>query len=333
MSHANISIFVPHKGCPNQCSFCNQKSIASTSFVPNGEFVEKECADALENFKGDVSHAQIAFFGGSFTAIDRKLMVELLEAANRFVGVGRFDSIRISTRPDCIDEEILDILKRYNVRSIELGAQSMNDEALTLNRRGHTSEDVVRASNLIKQSGFELGLQMMVGLYGENKEEAFVTAKRIADLKPDTVRIYPTIVIKDTYLAELYTLGKYLPLTVDEAADICAKLLDFFETKSINVIRLGLHDSETLKTDMLAGPYHPAFRELCESRRILEKLKEKLFDMPKGTWRVFVAPSMVSKFVGHKKENIIQLHGLGYDIQVCADERITGSSFITEREN
>lgn len=333
MSHANISIFVPHKGCPNQCSFCNQKSIASTSFVPNGEYVEKECATALENFKGDVSHAQIAFFGGSFTAIDRNIMVELLEAANSFVGEGKFDSIRISTRPDAIDEDILNVLKKYNVRSIELGAQSMNDNALILNRRGHTAEDVVNASNLIKQFGFELGLQMMVGLFGEEKEEAFLTAEKIAELKPDTVRIYPTIVIKDTYLAELYTLGKYLPLTIDEAADICAKLLDFFESKSINVIRLGLHDSETLKSDMLAGPYHPAFRELCESRRIFKKLKDKFLDMPKGAWRVFVAPSMVSKFVGHKKENITELHNLGYDIRVCDDEKITGSSFITEREN
>ena len=122
MSHANISIFVPHKGCPNQCSFCNQKSIASTSFVPNGDLVEKECATALERFKGDTSCAQIAFFGGSFTAIDKDLMIELLEAANKYIGTGMFESIRISTRPDCIDEEILDILKKYNVRSIELGA-------------------------------------------------------------------------------------------------------------------------------------------------------------------------------------------------------------------
>ena len=333
MSHANISIFVPHKGCPNQCSFCNQKSIASTSFVPDGKFVEKECSAALEKFKGDTSHAQIAFFGGSFTAIDRNLMVELLEAANKFVGNDAFESIRVSTRPDCINKEILELLKSYNVRSIELGAQSMNDETLMLNRRGHTSDDVVKASKLIKRSGFELGLQMMVGLYGDTSEDAFITASKIAELDPDTVRIYPTIVIKDTYLAELYTLGKYLPLTVDEAADICAKLLDFFESENINVIRLGLHDSETLKSDMLSGPYHPAFRELCESKRLLEKLKLKFADLPKGYWRAYVAPSMVSKFVGHKKENILRLHEMGYDVRICADEKINGNSFITERGN
>lgn len=333
MSHANISIFVPHKGCPNQCSFCNQKSIASTSFVPDGKFVEKECSTALENFKGDASHAQIAFFGGSFTAIDRVLMTELLEAANKYVGKDAFDSIRISTRPDCIDGQILDLLKRYNVRSIELGAQSMNDETLILNRRGHTSQDVIEASKLIKQRGFELGLQMMVGLYGDSKDDAFTTASKIAELEPDTVRIYPTIVIKDTYLADLYTLGKYLPLTVDEAADICAKLLDFFESKKINVIRLGLHDSETLKSDMLSGPYHPAFRELCESKRIFEKLRDTFLDLPKGNWRVLVAPSMVSKFVGHRKENVLRLSELGYDVRICADEKINGNSFITERGN
>ena len=333
MNHANISIFVPHKGCPNQCSFCNQKSIASTSFVPDGKFVEKECASALENFKGDTSHAQIAFFGGSFTAIDRELMVQLLEAANKYVGKDGFDSIRISTRPDCIDDEILNLLKKYNVRSIELGAQSMNDETLLLNRRGHTSEDVITASKLVKQNGFELGLQMMVGLYGDTREDAFITASKIAELEPDTVRIYPTIVIKDTCLAELYTLGKYLPLTVDEAADICAKLLDFFESRDINVIRLGLHDSETLKSDMIAGPYHPAFRELCESKRIFQRLIIAFTDLPKGDWKVYVAPSMVSKFVGHKKENILRLHKMGYNVRICADEKINGNSFITERGN
>lgn len=333
MSHANISIFVPHKGCPNQCSFCNQKSIASTSFVPNGEFVEKECATALERFKGDTSCAQIAFFGGSFTAIDRSFMVELLEAANKYIGEGKFESIRISTRPDCIDEEILDVLKRYNVRSIELGAQSMNESTLLVNRRGHTVADVVNASELIKEKGFELGLQMMVGLYGDDKNDAFITAEKIAELMPDTVRIYPTIVIKDTYLAELYTLGKYLPLNTDEAVDICAKLLDFFESKDIKVIRLGLHDSETLKSDMLAGPYHPAFRELCESRRLLLRLEQKLSDLPKGRYRVFVSSSMVSKFVGQKKENLLKLSEKGYQVRICTDEKIQGNDFITEREN
>lgn len=333
MSHANISIFVPHKGCPNQCSFCNQKSIASTSFVPNGEFVEKECAKALELFKGDVSSAQIAFFGGSFTAIDYDLMVDLLSSANKYVGDGMFDSIRISTRPDCINEDVLETLKKYNVRSIELGAQSMNDKALELNRRGHTADDVVKASKLIKSMGFELGLQMMVGLYGDTVEDTFETAEKIAELNPDTVRIYPTIVIKDTYLAELYTLGKYLPLNVDEAVDICTKLLGYFNSKNINVIRLGLHDSETLKSDMLAGPYHPAFRELCESKLLLSRLEEKFLTMPKGIYKIFVAPSMVSKFVGQKKSNILHLRERGYDVRVCADEKINGNDFITERGN
>ena len=333
MSHSNISIFVPHKGCPNQCSFCNQKSIASTSFVPDGDFVQRECTTALERFKGDVSCAQIAFFGGSFTAIDRDLMVELLESANGYIGKGKFESIRISTRPDCINQEILDVLKRYNVRSIELGAQSMNENTLAINRRGHSVEDVINASRLIKENGFELGLQMMVGLYGDNQKDAFATAEKIASLNPDTVRIYPTIVIKDTYLAELYTLGKYLPLNLDEAVDICAKLLDFFESKNINVIRLGLHDSETLKSDMLAGPYHPAFRELCESKRLLQKLQRQLFELPRGSYKVAVSPSMVSKFVGQKKMNLIELSKSGYDIRVCADEKIQGNKFITEREN
>lgn len=331
MKHANISIFVPHVGCPNQCSFCNQHSISSSVTVPNAKYVEDLLSKALTDFNGNLNDSQIAFFGGSFTAMDKDLMVELLIAASKYVGPKMFSSIRISTRPDAINQEVLDILKFYKVKSIELGAQSMNDNTLAINRRGHTSLDVINASNLIKQNGFELGLQMMPGLYGDSKEDIFETAKKLANLNPDTVRIYPTIVIKNTYLASLYQKGEYKPLSLEDAVDICSELLSFFEEKNISVIKLGLHASETLQEDYLAGPYHPAFRELCESKDFLNRLVFKLNLSEKGRYNVFVNPKFISKALGQKRENLTFINELGYDVKFIQDNDIPNGSFIIRK--
>ncbi|MBR7061045.1 MAG: radical SAM protein [Eubacterium sp.] len=193
MKKGNISIFVPHLGCPKQCSFCNQKTITGKQNQPTPEDVEKALETALKRRGYEY---EIAFFGGSFTAIDRQYMISLLEAAFPYIENGSVKGIRISTRPDCIDTETLDILKKYGVSSIELGAQSMDDEVLQANLRGHTAKDVENASKLIKEYGFELGLQMMTGLYKDTDEKAIETAKKIIALKPETVRIYPTVVLK-----------------------------------------------------------------------------------------------------------------------------------------
>ncbi len=331
MKHANISIFVPHVGCPNMCSFCNQHSISSSINVPTANDVRETLKNALSNINSEFEEKQIAFFGGSFTAMDRSLMVELLKAANEFLGEDKFSSIRISTRPDAIDEEVLDILKRYGVKSIELGAQSMNDKTLKLNRRGHTSQDVVLASNLIKEKGFELGLQMMPGLFGDSEEDVFETAKKLADLKPTTMRIYPTVVLKNTYLAELFEQGEYTPFSLEDAVDISSKLLQFFESKNIKVIKLGLHASETLSSGYLAGPYHPAFRELCESRVFLNKLIMQLNSYPNGSYEVLVNPKFISKALGQKQENVFKLKQLGYNICFKQDNNINSDSFIIRK--
>ncbi|MGN1202728.1 MAG: elongator complex protein 3, partial [Eubacterium sp.] len=219
MKKGNISIFVPHQGCPCQCSFCNQKTITGQTKAPDKEDVVNAVETALKkkNFE-----YEIAFFGGSFTAIDRDYMTSLLDAAYPYVKSGQVKGIRISTRPDCIDDEIFELLKGYGVTAIELGAQSMDNGVLQANRRGHTAEDVVNASKLIKSYGFELGLQMMTGLYTDTEEKCIETAKKIIDLAPDTVRIYPTVVLKDTYLAELYEKELYKPLNADESAELCA---------------------------------------------------------------------------------------------------------------
>ncbi len=331
MKHSNISIFVPHVGCPNRCSFCNQNSISSTIKEPDGNFVRKELNLALKQFNGNFSNSQIAFFGGSFTAIPYKKMIELLEAANEYIGNGKFSSIRISTRPDCIDEKILDILKTYSVESIELGAQSMNDNTLLLNHRGHTSYDVVKASKLILSRGFELGLQMMPGLFGDTEADVFKTAEKIAILNPHTVRIYPTIVFKKTHLAELYEEGKYMPMSLEDAVRISSELLDFFESKKIKVIKLGLHASDTLALDYLAGPYHPAFRELCESRNFLKKIKKELYGLNKGRYIIYVNPKFISKAIGQKRCNIEILWKQGYLVNFIQDNDILLDSFRIEK--
>lgn len=313
MKHSNVAIFVPHNGCPHSCTFCNQREITGQAYQPKAEDVINAVRIAENSLKDKARNAEIAFFGGSFTAIDRNYMVKLLETAAQYVWNGSFFGIRISTRPDYIDREILDILKKYGVTSIELGAQSMCDEVLKANKRGHTVQDVVNASGLIKEYGFSLGLQMMTGLYGSDDKKDRKTAERIAELEPDTVRIYPTLVMKGTELFELYQKGLYVPQELDSAVVLCSELLRYFEDRNINVIRLGLHDSESLKENMAGGAYHPAFRELCESEIIYQNTLSELErqNIKNGTVEFFVSPKSVSRFVGQKRKNILRLENKG----------------------
>lgn len=266
-------------------------------------------------------NAEIAFFGGSFTAIDRGYMLSLLDATVPYID--RFKGIRISTRPDCIDDEILTILKGYNVTSIELGAQSMSDSVLSANDRGHTSSDVYTASSLIKSYGFSLGLQMMTGLYKSDEQTDIDTAKQFISIKPDTVRIYPTVILKDTALERLYTIGEYIPWDLDTSVDLCSKLLCMFNDAGINVIRLGLHHSDSLETNRVAGVYHPAFRELCESKIMLDKLLSLLDGRDKDSiYTVLVNKCSVSKLIGNKKSNLNRLYELGYNIKIQQSDDI-----------
>ncbi|MDE5994405.1 MAG: radical SAM protein [Oscillospiraceae bacterium] len=326
MKHANISIFVPHKGCPNNCSFCNQKAISGQS----KSATEKDVFDAVNvalSHNCNPKNTEIAFFGGSFTAIEREQMVSLLTAAKCLLDKYGFEGIRVSTRPDFIDDEVLLVLKKYGVTSIELGAQSMSDDVLALNHRGHTAEDVKKASGLIKQHGFSLGLQMMTGLYGSDFEKDYFTAREIIKLHPDTVRIYPTVVLKNTYLAELFLKGEYLPPTASQTAPFAARLLTEFQNEGIRVIKLGLHSSETVEGDMVAGAYHPAFREMCEGYIFLDKIEEKLKSKDKGKeYTVFVPKKSLSKAKGLNKRNEKALKNQGY---YC---KIKGKDFLDEFE-
>ncbi len=327
--HANISIFVPHIGCPNMCSFCNQRHITGRFTAPSKSDVSLAVKTAQSSANYDPKNTEIAFFGGSFTAINRAYMVRLLSAASRFVEEGVVSGIRISTRPDAINDEILDVLEKYHVTSIELGAQSLNDTVLSKNNRGHSVQDVIDASKLIKSRGFSLGLQMMTGLYYDSDELAVKTAEKIIELAPDTVRIYPTIVLKDTDLAALYADKKYTPQTLEEAVELASKLLLMFEKAGIKVIRLGLH---TIENDAyIAGPWHPAFSELCQSRVFFESALSLLNKLPIGKYNLIVSNNAISKMIGQKRSNIIHLARQGYDCTVSGNILLGNYEIIVER--
>lgn len=309
MKHSNISIFVPHAGCPHKCSFCDQKTISGTQRPPKAQDVHRICTQALNEVK-DRKNCEIAFFGGSFTAIERSYMISLLEAAYDYVGENGYKGIRISTRPDFIDREVLDILKAYGVTAIELGAQSMVNKVLEANERGHTAEDVYKASELIREYGFELGLQMMAGLYKSSVDDEFDSLKSMTEIHPDTMRIYPVVVLRGTRLAELYESGEYKLLPFDTVTRICALMLLSFDANDIEVIKCGLHASEMVERDMVAGFYHPAFKEICESLIYRWRMEELIaYNAPsvagERIWEYVFAvnPSCISKAMGHEKSN------------------------------
>lgn len=248
-------------------------------------------------------------------------MLSLLEATSPYID--RFKGIRVSTRPDAIDREVLDILHSYHVTSIELGAQSMSDDVLLANDRGHTSDDVRAASHLIKEYGFELGLQMMTGLYRSCDELDRYTAREFIRLSPDTVRIYPTIVMRGTRLGELYSAGLYTPQSLNSAVELCAELLTMFAENGIRVIRTGLHATPELEDNMLSGPFHPSFRELCESRIMLDKAMSMLSGIESGAVTLTVSPKSRSKLTGNRRSNLIALHKLGYEVTVREDDSLS----------
>ena len=332
MKHANVALFVPNNGCPHACSFCNQRTITGKAAQPTPDDVVRavEVARKSGSLRGET--AEIAFFGGSFTAVERTYMLSLLEAAVPYVRDGTVSGIRISTRPDAVGEEVLSLLKEYGVTTIELGAQSMDNAVLSLNGRGHTAEQIVDASGRIRARGFTLGLQMMTGLPGDSDAGAWETARRIAELHPQCVRIYPAIVLSGTQLGESFCRGEYRPPSLEETVALCARLLDFFEDRNIPVIRLGLHASPELERDRLAGPWHPAFRELCESRRMLLKFTDFLSraNRKKGNITVRVSPRDVSAATGQNKCNLHALEALGYPAKILPDPGAERRSFQIE---
>ena len=277
-----IPIFVPHLGCPNDCIFCNQKSISGQKENMTKEKAKKIIDNYLESIKKEEAQIEIAFFGGSFTAIEPKLQEELLEVACEYVKNGQVESIRVSTRPDCIDKETLKRLKKYKVKTIELGVQSANDYILKRANRGHTFADVKKASKMIRWHGFKLGHQMMVGLPESTRIDEVNTAKALVKLKPKMVRIYPVLVVKNTKLEKEYKEGIYEPLSIVQAVEICKEIVRIFADKNIDIIRIGLQSTDEIsnpeneKSEVVAGPYHPAFRQLVESAMWYDAIVAKI---------------------------------------------------------
>jgi histone acetyltransferase (RNA polymerase elongator complex component) len=264
--HYTIPVFVPELACPNRCVFCNQQKISGHILIPTEAEIRQQIDEYLESFTAD-AHVELGFFGGSFTGIAVDEQIMFLKIVQPYLEKGLIHGLRVSTRPDYISEQTLDLLKQHHVSTIELGAQSLDEDVLLLTKRGHTIADVENAASLIKAYGFSLGLQMMTGLPGDTLEKTLFTANRIVELGADNTRIYPTLVIKNTELEELYLSGQYTPLTIEEAVDRVKQVIPIFEAAGIVILRIGLHPSEGLLngTDLLAGPFHPSFRELVES--------------------------------------------------------------------
>jgi histone acetyltransferase (RNA polymerase elongator complex component) len=312
MKHVIIPIFVPHKGCPNDCIFCNQKKISGQISDMTPEKINEIVEEHLKTIKQD-AFVEIAFYGGSFTAIEEELQQSFLREAYKYAAAGRVSEIRLSTRPDRIDSKILDMLELYGVRTIELGVQSLDDVVLRASCRGHDASCVYRSCELIKSRGFRLGIQTMTGLPGDTRDKCITTAKKVISLSPDMVRIYPVLVIKGTGLEELMKAGLYKPQRLDEAVDICAELLEMYEGNGINVIRIGLQPTDNIReenSDVSAGPFHPAFRQLVESRLVLRRIESNIISQRLQNAQeitIHTGISNISNAVGQKKSNISYL--------------------------
>lgn len=331
-----IPIFVPHLGCPNSCTFCNQKTISGQSKQVTAKDVRDTIEYYLSNFKDNNKYVEVAFFGGSFTGIEEEVQEELLQAAFEYIKQKKVNSIRISTRPDYINKKILKRLKKYKVKTIELGVQSTNNYILSRCQRGHTFEDVKKASKLIRRKRFILGHQMMVGLPESTKLDEINTTKSLIKLKPKIVRIYPVLVIKGTKLEDEYKNNEYIPLTVNQAVERCKEIVAMFNKKNIKVIRLGLQNTNTIdepghnESEVVAGPYHPAFRQLVESSMWYDSMLEhiKQFNTKVKVVEIKANPININNIIGHKKENIKKLNEI-YDVEVnvTSDESIKPGGF------
>lgn len=309
MRHVNVPVFIPHLGCPNQCVFCNQRSISE-----HKDFCEESVRDEIEQVLSTLrpeDQAEIAFFGGSFTGIDQGLMCRLLDLAQSYVQEGRVASIRLSTRPDYIDGKILSILSRYAVKTVELGLQSMDDAVLTACRRGHTAREAEAACRAVVEAGFSLVGQMMIGLPASTPESEMLTAQKICELGASAVRIYPTVVFYDTPLCEMAQHGLYAPLSVEEAVERTAPVLQFFRARALPCIRVGLCATESLTSPeaVYAGPNHPALGEMILGECLYEGVKEKVLQAGLAGKGIIleVPPRELSATVGQHRRNIEKL--------------------------
>ncbi|MGN0144402.1 MAG: elongator complex protein 3 [Clostridium sp.] len=351
-----IPIFVPHEGCPHDCVFCNQDKITGVkkdslrisdrtnkkeniSCTDNkeeevtAESVRKTVYEYLETIENKNATIEISFFGGTFTGIKEEKQKELLGVAKEFKDKGFIDKIRLSTRPDYINDYILSYLKEYKADIIELGVQSLNEEVLIKAGRGHGVQEVREASRLIKEYGFILGHQVMPGLPGDTFETDIETTKLSIEMKPDICRIYPALTIRGTYMEVMYNRGDYIPYTLEEAVEISKKMYKMYRDNGVNVIRIGLQPTETINEskDVIAGPFHPAFRELVESSLMTELILDVVKDEVNAT--IQINPKEVSKLYANKKMYFKLLKEKGKRIKVEQNDIVKRGKIIVYLEN
>lgn len=322
MKHVNLPVFIPHLGCPFTCVFCDQFQITAQNTVPSPGMVTKMIQDSLATLPPNAASVEVAFFGGSFTALEEAMQEDYLGAVQPFLRDNRVNGIRISTRPDCLDSHRLSFLSAHGVRTIELGIQSFSDEVLQASGRGYSRSTAVSACRQVKQNGFSLGIQLMVGLPGDNYARDMESTEEAIGLQPDMVRIYPTLVIAGTRLAKLYHSRLYQPLSLEEAVAGCKDMFLHFQDHDIEVIRMGLHPDEDLRQpgSVVAGPFHPAFGELVEQAVFREQaemlLKRWLNFSPARQLTLLVHPRDVSRLIGPGRANLHYLQQLFHLDQV-----------------
>jgi histone acetyltransferase (RNA polymerase elongator complex component) len=324
-----IPIFIPHAACPHRCVFCSQSQITGFSGpVPPREEIEKIIFSHLEHRPKNRATTQVSFFGGSFLGLLPVRIRSLIDIVQPFIVSGQIDAIRCSTRPDTITGEILDLIAQCPVSTIELGVQSMDDEVLKLSNRGHTARDTQHAVGLLKRKNYEIGIQMMVGLPGDTQDTAMSTARKIVDLTPDFVRIYPTIVLSDTLLAKWRNSGRYTPMPLDQCVSLVKKIYLLFRENNIPVIRMGLQPTPELQKQgvILDGPYHPSFGHLVYSEIFLDHMESVIAQkkIKTGDLVVHVHPKGESMLRGINNVNIRMLsqrHGFKR-IDIVVDNRL-----------
>jgi histone acetyltransferase (RNA polymerase elongator complex component) len=311
LRHFTIPVFIPMEACPFRCIYCDQEKISGRTNIPSPSDVVASIEQHLKTIPTENSIVEVGFFGGTFTGLKMEIQERYLAAVQRFIREGKIQSIRLSTRPDFLDQPNIDLLRIFHVTTIELGAQSMDDEVLKLSGRGHTAADVAAASELIIANGLRLGLQMMVGLPGDSAKKSRFTANRFIQLGASDVRIYPTVVIKGTHLEKLFLAGKYIPLTLEEAISRVAEVLEIFEENDVNVIRVGLHPSEGILSgeSLVAGPFHVSFRELVNTEIWGKLLMNILANTDATTIEITVPAKELNFAIGHQSKNRNMLLG------------------------
>ena len=325
MRHVNIPIFIPELACPFQCIFCNQQKITGHHHLPKEEEIIHTIESHLATIELESTQVELAFFGGSFTGLSLDEQERLLRIPQSYIKEKSIQGIRISTRPDYISEEILEMLKRMNVSAIELGAQSLDEEVLLKAGRGHDVIDVRNASQLIIRYGFELGLQMMIGLPGDTKEKALTTAQKIVQMGAQTTRIYPTLVIKDTALEKLFYTDQYSPLSLEEAVDIVSAIIPIFEEANVKLLKVGLHPSEGLLSgeDFVAGPFHTNFKEMVMSAIWYEKINRLLPFSGESKVAIYIPKRFYNYAIGYRAENKLKWNKFYDSVIFISDDTLS----------